>query len=82
MPIHDVGYRPWSQAPTRTASRWYVLAETGVRLAWKSQWLRRMLFVAGLPSLYLGTALFAYEQFTKDRGTQAAALWLLLRLPV
>jgi ABC-type transport system involved in multi-copper enzyme maturation permease subunit len=81
VPIHDVGYRPWTGQRALPAGRVWVIAETGIRLAWKSQWLRRMLVVAWLPATYLGVALFAYEQMATGGGAQAAAPVILSQLP-
>ena len=62
MPIHDLGYREWEGMARRTPTRWAVIAETGIRLAWKSYWLRRMMFVSWLPAVALGVFLFAFER--------------------
>jgi hypothetical protein len=62
MPIHDLGYRSWQGRLCSQASRWLVITETGVRLAWRAPWLRRLVFVAWLPALYMGIAFFMYEQ--------------------
>jgi hypothetical protein len=70
VPIHDTGYRAWHGQPESPWGRWWVIAQTGIRLAWRSQWLRRMLFLAWLPSIYLGAALFFYEQMTRDGRTK------------
>ena len=43
-------------------TRWWVIAETGIRMSWKSAWLRRMLLVAWLPAAYLGIGFFAFER--------------------
>ncbi len=62
MPIHDVGYRPWNGEKTPQFSRWWVICETGIRLAAKSRWVRRILFVAWLPVMYWGVGFFFLEQ--------------------
>lgn len=68
MPIHDLGYRHWESNAWSTM-RWWVIAQTGIRLAWKSHWLRRMLLIAWLPAVGMGAALFAYERsLTADPG--------------
>lgn len=61
MPIHDLGYRPLLDSDGAPLPRWWVIARTGLRLSWKSQWLRRMLFLAWLPAVGLGLLLFFYE---------------------
>jgi hypothetical protein len=63
MPIHDLGYRPWQGRLGGQLGRWRVIAETGVRLAWKNRWLKLQLIFAWLPALYMGVAFFAYEQW-------------------
>ena len=62
MPINDLGYRPTKSGLESAAARWLVIADTGVRLAWKSQWLKRMLVLAWLPAAYLGFSIFLFEQ--------------------
>ena len=62
MPLHDLGYRAWQGRPEPERRRWWVIAQTGSRLAWKSRWLRRLLLVAWLPMVYMGAGFFAYEQ--------------------
>jgi ABC-type transport system involved in multi-copper enzyme maturation permease subunit len=61
MPIHDLGYRALQEPTGPRMPRWWVIAQTGLRLSWKSQWLRRMLFLAWLPAVGLGFVLFFYE---------------------
>jgi hypothetical protein len=39
-----------------------VIAQTGVQLAWKSSWVRRMLFFAWMPTLAWAGFFFGYEQ--------------------
>ena len=62
MPIHDLGYRGWEGQQTSFGERWIVVATTGIRLAWRSHWIRRMLLVGWLPALYVGGAFFMYER--------------------
>lgn len=65
MPIHDLGYRKWNGRLTAATSRWKVIAETGAGLAWKSGWVRRILFFAWLPLLVFA-ALFAVYEFAAN----------------
>ena len=56
------GYRPWAG---RRQGRWAaaaVIATTGIRLAWSSRWLRRMVLFAWSPALVFATSFFAFEQ--------------------
>jgi ABC-2 type transport system permease protein len=62
MPIHEVGYRPWNGNKTPQYSRFSIITESGIRLAAKSRWVRRLLFFAWLPVLYWGVGFFVIEQ--------------------
>ena len=62
MPIHEVGYRAWKQERTSQLYRCWVICETGIRLAAKSPWVRRILFVAWLPVMYWGAGFFFLEK--------------------
>lgn len=62
MPIHDLGYRPWQGRLVPQIGRFWVIAQTGVRLAWRNLWLRRVLLLSWLPAVHVGALLFAYEQ--------------------
>jgi ABC-2 type transport system permease protein len=62
MPLHDVGYRPWTG---KRNGRWAaagVIATTGIRLAWSGRWLRRMVLFGWSPALVFATSFFAFEQ--------------------
>ena len=61
MPQHEVGYRPWTGQFTSQAGRWWIIADTGFRLVFKSNWVRRLLFLAWLPIFYWGAIFFAVE---------------------
>jgi len=77
MPLHDVGYRAWRGAAAGGPSGGapggaaWVIASTGIRLAFKSAWLRRVLFFAWSPALVFAGGFFAFEQAVEDaaRGT-------------
>lgn len=62
MPIHEVGYRAWNEERTSQLARCWVICETGIRLATKSPWVRRILFVAWLPVMYWGVGFFFLEK--------------------
>lgn len=81
MPIHDLGYRALQESNGRRMPRWWVIAETGLRLSWKSQWLRRMLFLAWLPAVGLGMMLFFYEFSLSRPNGNLGALMLLRNMP-
>lgn len=61
MPLHDVGYRAWDGGRVRGNAA-VVIAATGLKLAWKSRWLRRVVIFAWSPALFFAVAFFAFEQ--------------------
>jgi ABC-2 type transport system permease protein len=62
MPLHDVGYRAWTGRRVGSAATIAVIAWTGIKLAWTSRWLRRLVFFAWSPALVFATSFFAFEQ--------------------
>jgi len=62
MPLHDVGYRPWLGDRRGAGSAIGVIASTGIRLAWTSHWLRRMVLLAWSPAIMFAMSFFAFEQ--------------------
>lgn len=62
--VHRLGYRGWSGALSSGWLRWTVIASVGIRRAWQSRWLRRMLFFAWLPTAWFGIGFFLWEQAT------------------
>ena len=74
MPIHDLGYRAWQGRLMPEASRFWVIAQTGIRLAGKNRWLRRLLLLAWVPALYLGVAVFLFEQALANQSYMRVAL--------
>ncbi len=81
MPIHDLGYRALPEQRGRRVPRWWVIAQTGLQLSWKSQWLRRMLFLAWLPAVGLGLLLFFYEFSLTQPVEEMGAQIFLRNLP-
>lgn len=67
MPLHDVGYRPWRGDLRPRGAAAAVIASTGIRLAWKSQWLRRAVLFAWSPALLFAGGFFAFEQAVDER---------------
>ena len=61
MPIHDLGYRAWNGRLTSVFTRWWVIAQTNILLAWRSRWLRRLMIVAWLPAAYMAVGFFFIE---------------------
>lgn len=68
MPIHNLGYREWHGELQSASSRWLVVSRIGIRSAWQSAWLRRMMFFAWVPGLVMGFMIFIYEQSAKQGG--------------
>lgn len=66
MPIHNLGYRSWTGDLESANTRWTVIAEIGIRRAWLSSWLRRVLFFAWVPGVLMGFMIFMYEQSSSD----------------
>lgn len=62
MALHELGYRAWPSVRTPFWQRTYVVAATGVRRAWQSRWLRRMLIFAWLPAAWSAVGFFIWEQ--------------------
>jgi len=58
LPIHDLGYRPWNGELKSMFSKFLVIASSGISLAGKSRWMRRILMIAWIPVLYWGAAFF------------------------
>jgi hypothetical protein len=73
VPIHDLGYRAWKGQTTSELLRWWVITQTGLRIAWKNFWLRRLLFVAWLPAAYVGVGFFIYEHLLTRTSESIAA---------
>src|SRR5262245_19275728 len=62
MAVHSLGFREWHGDRTGGTTRWTVIARMGIRRAWQSRWLRRMLLFAWLPALWFGIGFFVWEQ--------------------
>ena len=72
MPIHKVGYRSWKGKKTPKWNRWWIITETGFRIAFQSAWVRRILLICWLPVLYWGFGLFMIEQAIENRLFETA----------
>jgi ABC-2 type transport system permease protein len=70
MPIHDLGYRTWNERLASPWTRWMVIAQAGIRRAWQSSWLKRMMFFACLPAIWFGAGFFFWEHSLVDRDLQ------------
>ncbi len=62
MAIHDVGYRAWKGSLNSPWTRWTVITRTGVRRAWQSTWLKRMMLFAWIPAVWFAAGFFLWEQ--------------------
>lgn len=79
MPIHNPGYRGWEGERIPGATRTAVIASTGVRRTAKSKWLKRLMFLAMLPVLFLSVPLFLFEQAARDPASTGAIVSEILR---
>ena len=68
MPIHNLGYREWNGELRSPSTRWLVVADISIRRAWRSAWLRRMMFFGWVPGIVMGFMIFIYEQSAKQGG--------------
>ena len=66
MGINNLGYRKWELIPKIGNHQWTTITSFGVRVAWRSNWLRRIFLLAWLPILVMGAALFILEQSIQD----------------
>lgn len=69
MPVNHLGYRQWSGRLTGSISRWRAITRSGITLAQKSSWVRRLLFAAWLPVLYWGVGFFFIGQAMDGNNT-------------
>ena len=79
--VHQLGYRGWSGLLAPGWQRWIVISDVGIRRAWQSQWLKRMLFLAWLPALWFGVGFFLWEQAAQYPDWQEMLTPLLRNLP-
>lgn len=66
MPLHEVGYRDWTGQLLSPWAAVGVIATTGLRLAWKSRWLRRAMLLAWSPAIFFAASFFAFEQAVEE----------------
>jgi ABC-2 type transport system permease protein len=78
MPIYELGYRGWEGRLVAPFWRFCAIAETGIRLAWRSKALKRTLLGAWLPVVYIAFGFFLYEQILVERGLDVRMLQSLL----
>ncbi len=73
MPIHSLGYRNWKGPLSSENSRWTVIAGIGIRRAWQSAWLRRIVFFAWVPGVIMAMLIYLFEQAIADGHPSAFA---------
>ncbi|MCH2203391.1 MAG: ABC transporter permease [Fuerstiella sp.] len=66
MPIHSLGYREWNGPLSSAESRWTVIAWIGIRRAWQSMWLRRIVFFAWVPGVLMALLIYLFEQAASE----------------
>lgn len=69
MPVNDLGYRTWNGEITSPYMRWLTIAMAGIKIVFKSQWIKRLMFVAWAPALAVGGMFFFYEQYVENRDS-------------
>ncbi len=62
MAVNSLGYRGWRGMIAPPWTRSVVIARTGIRRAWQSVWLKRLLFFSWLPTIWFATGFFAFEK--------------------
>lgn len=76
MPIYELGYRHWEGPLRGPAVRCWRIAWNGIRLAFRSKLLRRLLVIAWSPLLYYGFLFFAVGYVTDPaRGFSERKEW-------
>lgn len=72
MPILDIGYRAWQGQRSPAWTRAWVVASTGIRLVWSSNWVKRILILLTFPSVIVMILVGAFEQTQADPATRQA----------
>ncbi len=60
--VYESGYRGWSGLRAPSWNRWSVISAVGISRAWKSNWLKRMVFFSCLPAMWFGIGFYLWEQ--------------------
>lgn len=79
--VNNLGYRNWDGVCEASWKRWMAIAAVGVRRAWTSSWLKRMMFLAWLPAVMYSVGFFVWEQAALYPEWRQAAMGLLRGLP-
>lgn len=72
MPVNDLGYRKWNGKIGSPRFRWLTIAKAGIKIVYRSQWIKRIMFVAWAPALLVGGLFFFYEQYVENRDALGA----------
>ena len=62
MAVHNLGYRGWSGELMPSWTRAPVIAGAGIRRAWQSRWLHRLVLFSWVPACYFAIGFFIWEQ--------------------
>jgi ABC-type transport system involved in multi-copper enzyme maturation permease subunit len=81
LAVHNLGYRGWSGHRRPDWTRFLIVTSAGVRRAWQSRWLRRMLLLAWLPAVWFGVGFFAWEQSLLNSQWRDALLLFVRDMP-
>ena len=69
MAINNLGYRNWEGRLGSPWLRWLTIAMVGIQIVFKSQWIKRLMFLAWGPAIGVGGIFFFYEQYVENRDT-------------
>ncbi|MEC9091561.1 MAG: ABC transporter permease subunit [Planctomycetota bacterium] len=72
VPVNDLGYRKWDGEISSAYFRWLTIALSGIKIVFKSQWIKRIMFLSWIPALAVGGLFFFYEQYVEIREDQPA----------
>jgi len=67
--INNLGYRNWEGRLGSPWLRWLTIAMVGIQIVFKSQWIKRLMFLAWGPAIGVGGIFFFYEQYVENRDT-------------
>ena len=79
--VNHLGYRGWNGKLEPGWMRWAVIAAVGVRRAWTSSWLKRMMFLAWLPAVWFSVGFFIWEQAALNPEWRQMAGGMMRGLP-
>lgn len=80
MPVHDLGYRPWTGRRMSRLLRPWVVAKSGIALVWRRRWLRLLILLAWLPIAVPAMGIFVFEYSSSDPQMQRAFFTSLTRM--